>query len=167
MKRILAFLATGSWPGTGNRIIQSVDRLFYQPSIAANLSSQTGGNHEGESPPPVSFSVHNALFFSPPSPVVDKFFFRAERIAEYAPRSDEGFTSSSFLLGRHPLPPPRAGPAFVGPCEVLPTRCLSEEEARFYADSDPLSPGARRWRRDDTYAENAKGPTTPDSEGPP
>lgn len=171
MKRILAFLATGSWPGTGNRIIQSVDRLFYQPSIAANLSSQTGGNHGGESPPPVSFSVYNALFFPLRLPLLTSFFsapsasrntrHEATKVSPHPPSSSAGIP---------PLPPPlhpRAGPAFVGPCEVLPTRCLSEEEARFYADSDPLSPGARRWRRDDTYAENAKGPTTPDSEGPP
>lgn len=143
MKRILAFLATGSWPGTGNRIIQSVDRLFYQPSIAANLSSQTGGNHGGESPPPVSSSVHNALFFPLRLPLLTSFFsapsasrntrHEATKVSPHPPSSSAGILS----------PLPGLAPLSLGPVKfcrpvVYPRRRLAFTRIRILCRPGPV-----------------------------
>lgn len=134
--------------------------FFTRPSIAANLSSQSGGNHE--SPPfLLSFFLGTMHFFPLRLPLLTSFFLRRAH-REIRTTSDERF---HLIL----LPPSfHAGPVSLGPSEVLPTRCLSKgEEFAFTRIRILCRPEARRWRRDDTYAENAKGPTTPDSEGPP
>lgn len=126
-------------------IIQSVDRLFYQPSIAANLSSQTGGNHESLlpfSPPSVSFSVQ-CTFFSPPSPVVDKFFS-----APSASRNTHHERRRFHLILLPPLPPagiflPGLAPLSLGPLKfcrpvVYPKRRLAFTRIRILCRPGPV-----------------------------
>lgn len=68
--------------------------FFTRPSIAANLSSQSGGNHE--SPPfLLSFFLGTMHFFPLRLPLLTSFFLRRAH-REIRTTSDEGFTSSSF-----------------------------------------------------------------------
>lgn len=125
-------------------IIQSVDWLFYQPGIAANLSSATRGGHLSLHLFAPFVLPYNALFLSV-SRCWQVFFSTVSRRAhrEIRAMSDEGFTSSSStvpftstFLSSCASPPflPALVPLKFCRRVVYPTRGV-----RFYADSGPLS----------------------------
>ena len=153
-----------------------MDWLFYRSSIAANLSFLALSGRRAISSLDLfaPFVLLYQCTFSLRFYVVDKSFFPPPlgRVASNASRNTRRerrrFHFGLPLLFLLPAASSRTALGLVSvrasPSEVLPPRCLSDERSSLLRGFGSFVAGACRWRRDhDTYAENAKGPTTPDS----